>query len=104
MRDAAEGLGEIVWAGLNPAPETPLNVTIGPHRRFAIARQQLSDYKEIKNALGGTVNDIVLTVVAGALAGWLRSRGRPHRGTGDAGAGAGLGRGHGISAASSATS
>jgi diacylglycerol O-acyltransferase len=75
VRDAAEGLGEIVWAGLNPAPETPLNVTIGPHRRFAIAHQQLADYKEIKNALGGTVNDIVLTVVAGALAGWLRSRG-----------------------------
>ena len=75
VRDAAEGLGELVWAGLNPAPETPLNVTIGPHRRFAVARQQLSDYKEIKDALGGTVNDVVLTVVAGALAGWLRSRG-----------------------------
>jgi diacylglycerol O-acyltransferase len=75
LRDATEGIGELVWAGLNPAPETPLNVTIGPHRRFAIARQQLSDYKTIKNALGGTVNDIVLTVVAGALADWLRSRG-----------------------------
>ena len=33
-REAAEGLGEIVWAGLNPAPETPLNVEIGPHRRY----------------------------------------------------------------------
>jgi diacylglycerol O-acyltransferase len=75
VRDAAEGLGELVWAGLNPAPETPLNVTIGPHRRFAVTRQQLSDYKEVKNALGGTINDIVLTVVAGALADWLRSRG-----------------------------
>jgi diacylglycerol O-acyltransferase len=75
VRDAAEGVGELVWAGLNPAPETPLNVTIGPHRRFAVARQQLSDYKEIKDALGGTVNDVVLTVVSGALAGWLRSRG-----------------------------
>ena len=75
VRDAAEGLGELVWAGLNPAPETPLNVTIGPHRRFAVARQQLSDYKLVKDALGGTINDVVLTVVAGALAGWLRSRG-----------------------------
>ena len=90
VRDAAEGLGELVWAGLNPAPETPLNVTIGPHRRFAIARQQLSEYKEIKDALGGTVNDIVLTVVAGALASWLRSRGVQHPGAGDAGAGSGL--------------
>src|SRR6202012_151772 len=38
-------------------------------------RQQLADYKEVKDALGGTVNDVVLTVVSGTLAGWLRSRG-----------------------------
>ena len=29
-REAAEGLGEVVWAGLNPAPDVPLNVPIGP--------------------------------------------------------------------------
>jgi diacylglycerol O-acyltransferase / wax synthase len=75
LRDAAEGLGEIVWAGLNPAPETPLNVEIGPHRRYTVVRQTLDDYKEVKNALGGTVNDVVLTVVSGSLARWLRSRG-----------------------------
>ncbi len=75
LRDAAEGIGEIVWAGLNPAPETPLNVEIGPHRRYAVVRQRLADYKEIKDTLGGTVNDVVLTVVSGALADWLRSRG-----------------------------
>jgi diacylglycerol O-acyltransferase / wax synthase len=75
VRDAAEGLGEIVWAGLNPAPSTPLNVEIGPHRRYTVVRQQLDEYKEVKNALGGTVNDVVLTVVSGALARWLRSRG-----------------------------
>ena len=75
LRDAAEGVGEIVWAGLNPAPETPLNTDIGPHRRYAAVRQQLADYKQVKDALGGTVNDVVLTVVSGALARWLRSRG-----------------------------
>ncbi|HEX8976206.1 MAG TPA: wax ester/triacylglycerol synthase family O-acyltransferase [Solirubrobacteraceae bacterium] len=75
LRDAAEGIGELVWAGLNPAPETPLNVPIGPHRRYAVVRQQLADYKEVKDGLGGTVNDVVLTVVSGALARWLRSRG-----------------------------
>ena len=80
VRDAAEGLGELVWAALNPAPETPLNVEIGPYRRYAVVRQELADYKEIKNALGGTVNDVVLTVVSGALAGWLRSRGVQTRG------------------------
>ena len=75
LRDVAEGVGEIVWAGLNPAPETPLNVPIGPHRRFAVVRQDLADYKLVKDTLGGTVNDVVLTVVSGALARWLRSRG-----------------------------
>jgi diacylglycerol O-acyltransferase / wax synthase len=75
LLEAAEGIGEIVWAGLNPAPETPLNVEIGPHRRFAVVRHQLEDYKTVKNAFGGTVNDVVLTVVSGALARWLHSRG-----------------------------
>jgi WS/DGAT/MGAT family acyltransferase len=74
-REAAEGLGEIVWAGLNPAPDTPLNVEIGPHRRFVGVRCELADFKAVKNALGGTVNDVVLTVVSGALREWLHSRG-----------------------------
>jgi WS/DGAT/MGAT family acyltransferase len=75
LKDAAEGIGELAWAGLNPAPETPLNVPIGPHRRYAVVRGELAEYKEVKDALGGTVNDVVLTVVSGALARWLRSRG-----------------------------
>jgi diacylglycerol O-acyltransferase / wax synthase len=73
-REAAEGLGEIVWAGLNPAPDTPLNVEIGPHRRYAIVRTSLRDFRTVKDAFGGTVNDVVLTVVSGALREWLRSR------------------------------
>jgi diacylglycerol O-acyltransferase / wax synthase len=75
-REAAEGVGEIVWAGLNPAPETPLNVPIGPHRRFVAVTSQLQDMKTVKNAFGGTVNDVVLAVVAGALRTFLQSRGR----------------------------
>jgi len=74
-REALEGLGEVVWAGLNPAPETPLNVEIGPHRRLVWVRQELADFKRVKQVLGGTVNDVVLAVVAGALQKWLRSRG-----------------------------
>jgi diacylglycerol O-acyltransferase len=75
LRDVAEGLGEVVWAGLNPAPETPLNVDIGPHRRYTIVRNELADFRYVKQVLGGTVNDVVLTAVSGALARWLRSRG-----------------------------
>jgi WS/DGAT/MGAT family acyltransferase len=75
VKEAAEGIGEIVWAGLNPAPDTPLNVPIGPHRRLVLVRCELADFKTVKNAFGGTVNDVVLTVVSGALRRWLRSRG-----------------------------
>src|SRR3954469_8628542 len=74
-REALEGLGEVFWVGLNPPPETPLNVRIGPHRRFEVAAARLSELKEIKDAFGGTVNDVVLAVVAGALQRWFHSRG-----------------------------
>src|SRR5215217_4084080 len=75
VREAAEGLGEVVWAGMNPAPSVPLNVEIGPHRRVRWTQSRLSDFKEVKNGLGGTVNDAVLAVVAGALRRWLHDRG-----------------------------
>jgi diacylglycerol O-acyltransferase len=68
--DAVEGVAEVAWAGLNPAPDVPLNVPIGPHRRLVWAESDLADFKAVKNALGGTVN-----VVAGGLSRWLDSRG-----------------------------
>jgi WS/DGAT/MGAT family acyltransferase len=74
-REAVEGVAEVAWAGLNPAPDTPLNVPIGPHRRLALIRSELDDFKLVKNAFGGTVNDVVLSVVAGGLRRWLQSRG-----------------------------
>jgi WS/DGAT/MGAT family acyltransferase len=74
-REAIEGIGEIVWAGLNPAPENPLNTEIGPHRRFVGVRARLDDFKLVKNTFGGTVNDVVLTVVSGALREFLHARG-----------------------------
>jgi diacylglycerol O-acyltransferase / wax synthase len=73
--EAAEGIGELAWAFANPAPRVPLNVEIGPHRRLRLVRADLEDFKRVKGALGGTVNDVVLTVVAGALRGWLQGRG-----------------------------
>jgi WS/DGAT/MGAT family acyltransferase len=74
-REAVEGVAEVAWAGFNPAADVPLNTPIGPHRRVWWVRSRLADFKEIKDALGGTVNDVVLTIVSGALGRWLRSRG-----------------------------
>jgi diacylglycerol O-acyltransferase / wax synthase len=75
LRDAAVGVGAMAWAGLNPAPPTPYNAPIGSHRRFTWVRSNLNDIKAIKNELGGTVNDVVLATVSGALGRHLRRRG-----------------------------
>ncbi len=75
LRDAAVGVGAMAWAGLNPAPASPYNKPIGPHRRYTWVRANLADLKAIKNELGGTVNDVVLATVAGALGKHLRRRG-----------------------------
>jgi diacylglycerol O-acyltransferase / wax synthase len=75
LRDAAVGVGAMAWAGLNPAPASPYNEPIGPHRRFTWVRAHLKDIKAIKDELGGTVNDVVLSVVTGGLGGHLRRRG-----------------------------
>src|ERR671935_54139 len=58
-----------------PAQTVPLNVEIGSHRRFVWVRSDLAQFKKVKNVLGGTVNDVVLAVVAGALRDWLQGRG-----------------------------
>ena len=60
------------------APRTSLNTSLtGRHRRLATARVSLDDVKRIRRAYGGTVNDVVLSGVSGALALLLRSRGEP---------------------------
>jgi WS/DGAT/MGAT family acyltransferase len=72
--DGVAGLWEVTWALTKPAPKVPLNVEIGPARSFAWAGFSLDDFKAIKNALGVTVNDVILAATAGALRRWLLDR------------------------------
>jgi diacylglycerol O-acyltransferase len=74
-REAVEGVAEVAWALANPSPDVPLNTEIGSHRRYIWVRADLDELKQIKRALGGTVNDVVLAVVSGALRRWLHTRG-----------------------------
>jgi WS/DGAT/MGAT family acyltransferase len=74
VRGAIGATGAIAGRGLS-APDSPLNVEIGPHRRFAWVRADLADLRRVKDVYGGTVNDVVLTVVAGAVGRHLRGRG-----------------------------
>jgi diacylglycerol O-acyltransferase len=74
-RDRLQASGALTFAGLEPAPPTPLNVEVGPHRRYTWVDAELAELRAIKDSLGGTVNDAVLAVVAGALGRYLRHRG-----------------------------
>ncbi len=75
VKNSISSLGATALAGINaPAPPTPFNVNIGPHRRYTFLDVELSTLKAIKDSLGGTLNDAVLATVALALGRYLRDR------------------------------
>jgi diacylglycerol O-acyltransferase len=77
LSDNLSALGETIQAAASPAMPTPFNRWIGSQRRFDWFAMDLGEVKEIKNRLGGTLNDVVLCVVSGALGRFLTARGVP---------------------------
>jgi diacylglycerol O-acyltransferase len=75
LRDAAVGLGQAAKAGLVPASETPFNSPLGPHRRFDWTRSEIGDVRKVNRRFGGTLNDVVLAVIAGAVRRFFIGRG-----------------------------
>jgi diacylglycerol O-acyltransferase len=74
--DGLASIGATTWAGINaPAPDSPFNVDIGPHRRYTFVDADLEQFKAIKDSLGGTLNDVVLASVSLALGRYLRREG-----------------------------
>jgi diacylglycerol O-acyltransferase len=61
-------------AGRGSAPEGPLASELSEQRRFATVDTRLSSYRKVRKEHGGTVNDVVLATVAGALRSWLLTR------------------------------
>jgi diacylglycerol O-acyltransferase / wax synthase len=81
-RQVLRGLGatsKMVSAGMS-APNSVFNAEIGPHRRFQMTQTDLADLKRVKDAHGGTVNDVILSIVTGALGKYLRARGHDTEG------------------------
>ena len=74
-RHAVEAVGQVLAAGVGSASNTPLNDDCGPHRRFDWTRMDLAALKEVKARCGGTLNDVVLALVAGAMRRFLLRRG-----------------------------
>jgi WS/DGAT/MGAT family acyltransferase len=73
--DGLIGLWEVTWNLLRPAPKVSINPKgVGPRREFAWEQFDLGEFKRIKNALGGTVNDVSLAVATGALRAWFEEQ------------------------------
>ena len=75
LLESGRALGAFLGGTIDFAPASTLNQMIGPHRRFETVLTDLGEIKRVKNSLGGTVNDVVLAVVAGGLRHLLQSRG-----------------------------
>jgi WS/DGAT/MGAT family acyltransferase len=73
--EAVEAVTEALSRGLATTSPTPLNVAVGPHRRFDWMRMDLGAVKAVKKELGGKVNDVVLAIVSGAIRRFLERRG-----------------------------
>lgn len=75
LTSAIAGTVSAARAAVRPAGASPLSVDPGEQRRLAVARTRLEDYRRVRAAHGGSVNDVVLATVTGALRGWLLFRG-----------------------------
>src|SRR5439155_5298301 len=81
VTDAAEvALGAARTLSRGLAPRSSFNIPVGATRRFAMTETTLDDARAVKTALGGTVNDVILTTVADALSRFLEHRGEPTEG------------------------
>ncbi len=64
-----------------PAPESPINTTLSEQRRFVTVKTSLEDYRAVRRFHGGTVNDVILATITGAMRNWLMTRAEPVHGS-----------------------
>ncbi len=74
VREKLAALGDTLTS-VQSVSDTPFNRPIGPHRRFDWLNMPLEDIKRVKRLLGGTLNDVVLATVTGAVDRFLSRRG-----------------------------
>jgi diacylglycerol O-acyltransferase len=75
MAETLGGVASTLRTVVRPAPSGPLNVKVSGGRMFAVVRTRLEDYRKVRAEHGGTVNDVVLAAITGALREWLLGRG-----------------------------
>ncbi len=79
---AGDVISTLARVSARPAPESPLNATVGRARRYVMIGTDLEDYRKVRSRLGTgsfaeevTVNDVILATIAGAFRSWLLTRG-----------------------------
>lgn len=84
---AAGAVGRGAWSAAEVvsnrrhSPDTPLHAQLSEQRRFVTVRTDLQDYRTVRRAHGGTVNDVIMATVAGAMRAWLMTRAEPVHGS-----------------------
>jgi diacylglycerol O-acyltransferase len=73
-RNGLAAISDLASSGMHLASDTPFNQPIGPHRRFDWSSMDIAAIKAIRERLGGTLNDVVLATVAGAVRRFLERR------------------------------
>ncbi|UCH29832.1 MAG: wax ester/triacylglycerol synthase family O-acyltransferase [Myxococcales bacterium] len=77
VRENLSGLRKLLQSGMKPTPRTLFTEKdISPYRRFDWTSFKLDEVKAVKSALGGTINDVVVATVTGAVRRFLRRRGK----------------------------
>ena len=74
IRDGLSAISESIGSGARIASATPFNQPIGPHRQFDWLSMDMSALQEVRHRLGGSFNDVVLAIVAGAVRRFLLRR------------------------------
>ena len=57
-----------------PRPDSPVHAVLSEQRRFVTVRTRLEDYRKVRRVHGGTVNDVILATITGAMRAWLMTR------------------------------
>jgi diacylglycerol O-acyltransferase len=76
LGEAAATIGSVArgLAKRRQTPDSPFNVEPSAQRRVVLVRTSLKDYRKIRRVHGGTINDVILATMSGAIRAWFMTR------------------------------
>ncbi len=80
MQTVSRAMMSAAPAMMQPAPQTPWNRPVGGRRSYAVMPMSFGEIRAVRSVLGGTMNDVVLSTLAGGLGAYMRGHGLPTQG------------------------